>query len=147
MSERLGADVALDATQVDVVEEVRRLTGGWMADVAVEAVGTPDTFLMALRLTRPAGVLSSIGNYGMHGTLTLPLDEGGFMGGIGEKRILSTTAPGGKDRGRRILSLIEHGKFDLSPLVTHSFPLAEIEDAYAVFRERKEQVFKVAVRP
>jgi threonine dehydrogenase-like Zn-dependent dehydrogenase len=64
MSERLGADVALDATQVDVVEEVRRLTGGWMADVAVEAVGTP-------------------------------LDEGGFMGGIGEKRILSTTAPGG----------------------------------------------------
>ena len=74
MSRRLGADVALDAREVDVVEEVRCLTGGWMADVAVEAVGTPDTFLTALRLTPPAGVLSSIGNYGMRGTLTLPLD-------------------------------------------------------------------------
>ncbi len=147
MSRRMGADVALDATQVDVVEEVRRLTDGWMADVAIEAVGTPDTFLTALRLTRPAGVLSSIGNYGMHGSLTLPLDAGAFMGGIGEKRIVTTTAPGGKARGRRLMHMLAHRKFDLSPLVTHWFDLDEINAAYDLFRDRREQVFKVAIHP
>jgi alcohol dehydrogenase len=147
MSRRLGADVALDSTQVDVVEEVRRLTGGWMADIAIEAVGTQDTFLTALRLTRPAGVLSSVGNYGMHGSLTLPLDAGAFMGGIGEKRILTTTAPGGKERGRRLMHMIAHGRYDLSPLVTHRFTLDEIGAAYDLFRDRRERVFKVAIRP
>jgi len=147
MSMRLGADVALDATQVDVVEIVRRLTGGRMADVAIEAVGTPQTFLTALRLVRPAGVLSSVGNYGMHGSLTLPLDAGAFMGGIGEKRIISSTSPGGKDRGRRLLHMIEHGKFDLSPLITHRFALGEIGAAYDLFRDRREPVFKVGIRP
>src|SRR5207237_5818498 len=80
MSMRLGADVALDATQVDVVEIVRRLTGGWMADVAIEAVGTPQTFLTALRLVRPGGVLSSVGNYGMQGSMEMPLGDGAVMG-------------------------------------------------------------------
>ena len=147
MSMRLGADVALDATQVDVVEIVRRLTGGRMADVAIEAVGTPQTFLTALRLVRPAGVLSSVGNYGMQGSLTLPLDAGAFMGGIGEKRIITSTSPGGKDRGRRLLRMIEHGKFDLSPLITHRFALGEIGAAYDLFRDRREPVFKVGIRP
>jgi alcohol dehydrogenase len=147
MARRLGADIALDARAADVVEEVRRLTGGWMADVAVEAVGTPETFLTALRLTRPAGVLSSIGNYGMRGTLSLPLDAGAFMGGIGEKRIITTTSPGGKDRARRLLHMIAHGKYDLSSLVTHRFSLDEVHGAYDVFRSRREPVFKVTIRP
>jgi threonine dehydrogenase-like Zn-dependent dehydrogenase len=147
LSQQLGADVTLDASEVDVVEEVRRLTDGWMADVAVEAVGSPQTFVTALRLTRPAGVLSSIGNYGMQGELTLPLDAGAFMGGIGEKRIVTTTAPGGKDRGRRLLNLIAHGKFDLSPLVTHSFRLDEVDAAYDLVRRRDPDVCKVTIRP
>jgi alcohol dehydrogenase len=147
MSKRVGADIAIDARQVDVVDEVRRLTGGWMADVAIEAVGTPDTFLTALRLTRPAGTLSSIGNYGMRGSLTLPLDAGAFMGGIGEKRIITTTSPGGKERGRRLMHMIAHRKFDLSPLITHRFNLDDIGAAYDLFRDRREQVFKVAIRP
>lgn len=147
MSMRMGADVALNAKEVDVVEEVRRLTGGWMADVAVEAVGTPDTFLTALRLTRPAGVLSSIGNYGMQGALTLPLDVGAFMGGIGEKRIITSTSPGGKERGRRLMQMIAHRKFDLSPLLTHRFALDEIGTAYELFRDRQVPVFKVGIRP
>ncbi len=147
MSMRMGADIALDASQVDVVEEVRRLTEGWMADVAIEAVGTQDTFLTALRVTRPAGALSSVGNYGMHGSLTLPLDAGAFMGGIGEKRIITSTSPGGKERGRRLMHMIAHQRFDLSPLITHWFDLDEVSAAYDLFRNRREQVFKVGIRP
>lgn len=148
MSLAMGADVTVDASSQDVIEEVRRLTGGWMADVAVEAVGTPETFETALRLTRPAGVLSSIGNYGISDrSLSLPLDMGAFMGGVGDKSIVSTACPGGKDRSRRLLGLVERGRFDLSPLITHRFSLDEIDEAYEVFRSRRERVFKVAVRP
>lgn len=144
---RMGADVALHPDEVDVVEDVRRLTDGRMVDVAVEAVGLPATFLMALRLTRPAGTLSSIGNYGMQGELSLPLDEGAFVGGVGNKRIISTTSPGGKDRARRMLELVLAGKVDLGPFVTHHFPLAEIDAAYDLFRDKRDGVFKVAVTP
>lgn len=142
-----GADVVLSSESQDVVAQVRELTGGRMADVVVEAVGIPATFATALRLTRPAGTLSSVGNYGMFGELSLPLDVGAFMGGVGNKRIVSSTSPGGKDRARRLLSMVEHGKFDLSPFVTHEFKLTEIESAYDVFRDKKDNVLKVAVKP
>src|SRR4051812_17846770 len=95
---RMGADVALDPAD-DVVAEVARLTDGRMADIAIEAVGVQPTFELALRLTRPGGTLSSIGNYGVSDAhLEVPLDVGAFMGGIGDKRIVTTSAPGGKDR-------------------------------------------------
>ena len=62
MAKRMGADVVLDFTQVDVVAEVKRLTGGG-ADVTVEALGTQGTFENALRCLRPGGTLSSLGVY------------------------------------------------------------------------------------
>lgn len=143
----MGADVALDSNAGDVVAEVERLTAGRMADAAVEAVGLPATFELALRLTRPAGVLSSIGNYGMQGELTVPLDAGAFLGGVGNKRIVSTTSPGGKDRARRLLALVAAGKVDLGSFVTHHFPLERIDAAYDLFREKRDGVFKVAIVP
>ena len=62
MAKRMGADVALDFTQVDVLAEIKRLTGGG-ADVTVEALGTQGTFENALRCLRPGGTLSSLGVY------------------------------------------------------------------------------------
>ncbi len=52
MSRRMGADVVLDFRKVDVVEEVKKLTGGGV-DVAIEALGTQQTFENALRCLRP----------------------------------------------------------------------------------------------
>src|SRR5690606_1841052 len=63
VSRRMGADVVLDPEAVDVVAEVRRLTGGIGADVAIEALGLQVTFETALRCIRPGGTLSSLGVY------------------------------------------------------------------------------------
>ncbi len=60
MAKRMGADVVLDFTQVDVIAEVLKLTGGG-ADVTIEALGTQGTFENALRCLRPGGTLSSLG--------------------------------------------------------------------------------------
>jgi threonine dehydrogenase-like Zn-dependent dehydrogenase len=138
----MGADVTLDYRDVDVVSEVKRLTGGG-ADVAIEALGTQQTFESALRSLRPAGTLSSLGVYS--GKLEIPYDS--FAAGIVDHRKVTTHCPGGKERMRRLMEMVRHGRVDLTPLLTHSFKLEDIGEAYDLFGERLDGVMKVAIRP
>jgi threonine dehydrogenase-like Zn-dependent dehydrogenase len=142
MSRHMGADVVLDYRECDAVAEVKRLTGGG-ADVAIEALGTQETFENCLRSLRPGGTLSSLGVYS--GKLQMPYDA--FAAGLGDYRIVTTLCPGGKERMRRLLEVVRAGRVDLTPLLTHSFSLEEIGGAYEIFGGRKEGVLKVAVRP
>ena len=142
MARRMGADVVLDYRAVDVAAEVKRLTGGG-ADVAIEALGTQQTFESALRSLRPAGTLSSLGVYS--GKLQMPYDA--FAAGLGDHRIVTTLCPGGKERMRRLLSLVQSGRFDPTPLITHRFSLDEIPQAYELFGGRSDGVLKVAIKP
>lgn len=142
MSRRMGADFALDFREVDVVAEIKRLTGGG-ADVAIEALGTQQTFESALRSLRPGGTLSSLGVYS--GKLQMPYDA--FAAGLGDHRILTTLCPGGKERMRRLMEVVKAGRADLTPLLTHTVSLNEIEKGYKIFGERLDGVLKVAVKP
>jgi len=142
VARRMGADVVLDYRSQDVVAEVKRLTGGG-ADVAIEALGTQATFEAALRCLRPGGTLSSLGVYS--GKLSLPYDA--FAAGLGDHRIVTTLCPGGKERMRRLMSLVQSGRLDLAPLLTHSYALDDIQEAYALFGDRRDGVIKVAIRP
>lgn len=139
---RLGADVVLDYRHQDVVAEVKRLTDGG-ADVAIEALGTQGTFESALRCLRPGGTLSSLGVYS--GKLEVPPDA--FAAGLGDHRIVTTLCPGGKERMRRLMETVRHGRVDLSPLLTHTFSLDQIGEAYELFGSRRDGVLKVAIRP
>jgi threonine dehydrogenase-like Zn-dependent dehydrogenase len=143
MARRMGADVALDFTKVDVVEEVMRLTGGFGADVAIEALGTQQTFESALRSIRPGGTLSSLGVYS--GKLEVPYAA--FAAGLGDHRIVTTLCPGGKERMGRLIAMVRSGRFDPTPLITHRFRLADIAEAYRIFSGRLDGVLKVAIRP
>ncbi len=142
MARQLGADVALDFTQVDAVAEVLRLTDGG-ADVTIEALGTQATFENALRCLRPSGTLSSLGVYS--GKLQLPYDA--FAAGLGDHRIVTTLCPGGKERMRRLIATVQAGRFDPLPLITHRFRLDDIVEAYDLFAGRRDGVLKVAIRP
>ena len=142
MAKRMGADVVLDYRKTDVVEEVRKLTNGG-ADVAIEALGTQQTFETCLRSLRPGGTLSSLGVYS--GKLQMPYDA--FAAGLGDLRIVTTLCPGGKERMRRLMEVVRHGRVDLTPLLTHTFSLDQIGDGYRVFGERLDGVLKVAIRP
>ena len=142
MARRMGADIVLDYRRTDVVAQVKKLTGGG-ADVAIEALGAQETFENSLRSLRPGGTLSSLGVYS--GKLQMPYDA--FAAGLGDHRIVTTLCPGGKERMRRLIEMVRTGRVDLTPLITHTFPLAEIRDAYALFGERRDGVIKVAIRP
>jgi len=141
MSRRMGADVVIDFRTTDPVAEVMKLTGG--VDVAIEALGTQQTFESCLRCLRPGGTLSSLGVYS--GKLQLPYNA--FAAGLGDHRIVTTLCPGGKERMRRLMNVVRTGRFDPTPLITHSYRLDQIKDAYRLFGERTDGVLKVAIRP
>jgi alcohol dehydrogenase len=141
MSRRLGADVVINYRKTDPVEAIRELTGGRGADVAIEALGTQQTFESALRAIRPGGVLSSLGVYS--GKLTLPLDA--FAAGLGDHKVVTSLCPGGKARMRRLLSVVGSGRVDLRPLVTHRYSLDDIVAAYDLFANQRDGVLKIAI--
>jgi threonine dehydrogenase-like Zn-dependent dehydrogenase len=142
MAKRMGADVTLDYRGIDVVAEIKRLTGGG-ADVAIEALGTQQTFESSLRSLRPAGTLSSLGVYS--GKLQIPYEA--FAAGIGDHKIVTTLCPGGKERMRRLMEVVRHDRVDLRPLITLSYSLDQIGEAYNLFGERLDGVLKVAIKP
>jgi threonine dehydrogenase-like Zn-dependent dehydrogenase len=79
------------------------------------------------------------------GKLSLPVEP--FAGGLGDHKIVTTLCPGGKERMRRLMELVRHGRLGLTPLLTHRFALDQINEAYQVFAERRNGVIKVAIRP
>jgi threonine dehydrogenase-like Zn-dependent dehydrogenase len=142
MARRMGADVVLDPKQHDVVAEIKRMTGGGV-DVAIEALGLQATFENCLRCVRPGGVDSSLGVYSGH--LAMPLDA--IAAGLGDHTVRTTLCPGGKERMRRLMSIVRAKRFPFRDLVTHTFPLTQIEAAYDLFGHQRDGVLKVAIRP
>ena len=143
IARRMGADVVVDSSREDPVEAIMRLTHGRGVDVAIEALGIQDTFEACLRVLRPGGTLSSLGVYSTD--LKIPL--GAFAAGLGDHRIITTLCPGGKERMRRLMAVIQAGRLDLGPMVTHRFRLDDIEQAYDLFSHQRDGVLKVAITP
>ena len=143
IASRFGANVTLNPNEVDIVEAIKGLTEGRGVDVAIEALGRQETFENALRVIRPGGILSSLGVYS--GKLLAPYDA--LYAGLGDQRIVTTLCPGGKERMRRLMSMIENRRVDLSTLITHRFALDDIEEAYDLFSHQSDGVLKVALFP
>jgi threonine dehydrogenase-like Zn-dependent dehydrogenase len=143
VAKQLGANHVVNFKDGDVVEQIMALTDGRGVDVSIEALGTQGTFESALRVLRPGGRLSSLGVYSSD--LRIPLDA--FAAGLGDYSIITTLCPGGKERMRRLMAVVESGGVDLSPLVTHRYKLDDIEAAYELFAHQRDGVMKVAITP
>lgn len=143
VARRLGVDEVVDYRETEPVAAIRALTDGRGVDVAIEALGQQQTFENALRVLRPGGTLSSLGVYS--GDLRIPLDA--FTAGLGDNKIVTSLCPGGKERMRRLMTVVAAGRTDLSRLVTHRFKLDQIEEAYELFGHQRDGVLKVAITP
>lgn len=141
ISKQIGADELINFKDTDPVSEISRLTGGRGVDVAIEALGTQQTFENCLRVLKPGGTLSSLGVYSK--SLSVPLEA--FDAGLGDHHIVTTLCPGGKERMRRLMNIVASGKIDLKPLVTHRFRLEDIVRAYELFSSQTDGVLKVAI--
>ncbi|HIW44325.1 MAG TPA: alcohol dehydrogenase [Candidatus Prevotella stercoripullorum] len=107
------------------------------ADVVMEVAGGEDTFQMAWRCARPNATVTIVAMYDKPQVLPLP-DM------YGKNLTFKTGGVDGCDCAE-ILHLIEQGKIDTTPLITHRFPLDKIEEAYNVFENRLDGVIKVAI--
>lgn len=124
-AKQFGADIAVNNGREDALAIVRQLTGGLGADVAIEAVGVPDTFELAAQLARPGG---HIANIGVHGKpVTLHLEE------LWIRNVTITTGLVDTYSTPTLLKLAQGHQVDAERFATHHFVLDQFDDAYDVF--------------
>jgi len=143
IAKTLGADITLDFHNCDPVDEIMKLTGGRGVDASIEALGTQATFASALKVLRPGGTLSSLGVYSED--LKIPIAA--FAAGLGDHTIRTALCPGGKERMRRLMNVVEANRLDLGVLVSHQYKLDDIVAAYDLFANQRDGVLKVAIKP
>ena len=118
-------------------EFVRKNSEHGGADVVLEVAGAKDTFRLAWECARPNAVVTVVALYGEAQVLPLP-DM------YGKNLTFKTGGVDGCDC-EEILKLIEEGKIDTTPLITHRYSLADIAEAYDLFENRKDNVIKTVV--
>lgn len=109
------------------------------ADVVLEVAGGSGTFELAWKCARPNAVVTVVALYDKPQTLPLP-DM------YGKNLTFKTGGVDGCDCDE-VLKLIEQGRIDTTPLITHTYGLNDIDEAYALFENKMDNVIKVAVRP
>jgi alcohol dehydrogenase len=123
----VGADETINNATTDAVARIMELTGGLGADVAIEAVGIPETFELCTELVRPGG---HVANVGVHGNpAILHLEK------LWIRDVTITTGLVDTSTTPRLLKLIADGRLDPTPFATHHFELAETEEAYDTFAD------------
>jgi alcohol dehydrogenase len=122
---KFGADIVVNSGRDDPQAVIAELTGGLGADVTMEAVGTPQTFELAVRLVRPGGHVANIGVHGAPATLHLE--------DIWIKNLTITTGLVDTYSTPTLIGLVASHQLDTSPMITHRFRLDEFETAYDVF--------------
>ncbi len=107
------------------------------ADRVIEVAGAEDTFQLAWQAARPNAIVTIVALYDKPQVLPLPKMYGKNL----------TFKTGGVDgcECEEILRFISEGKIDTTPLITHTFPLSKIEEAYDLFENRHDNVIKVAI--
>jgi len=125
-----GADSTINNGREDAVAMIMELTNGLGADVAVEAVGVPQTFELCTEIIRPGGHVANVGVHGHSATLHLET--------LWIKDITITTGLVDTKTTPQLLKLIQERKLDPSLFATHRFSLSDTEQAYDTFAAAAE---------
>jgi threonine dehydrogenase-like Zn-dependent dehydrogenase len=146
LSRHFGADVVVDFTKVDPVEEILRLTDGIGVDSAIECLGTQLTFESCIKATRPGGTTSIVGYFGKgdeNDYIKIPRVAWGV--GMSDKTIRTGLCPGGRARMEKLIRLIQNGRIDPTPLTTHKFKFDEVDKAFHLMATKEDGVVKPLV--
>ena len=144
LARRFGAHVAIDPGREDLCSVIREVTGGEGADAVVEASGAQAVYPALCQLVRPFGTI------GIFGTVPgiAPFDFFSL-----HMKMLQVVSTGRGTAGYSYrsyamgLRLVQRGLLQLAPLVTHRFPLAQLEEAFALASSGRKDVLKVALLP
>ena len=140
LAKHFGADVIVDFTKVDPVKEILRLTDGQGVDSAIECLGAQATFEACIKATRPGGTVSVAGYFGEGDYVKIPRLEWGV--GMGDKTIRTGLCPGGSERMKRLIRLLETGRVDPTPLTTHKFKFDGVDQALHLMETKEDGIIK-----
>lgn len=130
--------IVVNPKETDVEQFVKAHSEHGGADRVLEVAGGQETFELAWKSARPNAIVTIVAMYEENQILPLPQM-------YGKNLIFKTGGVDGCDCDET-LKLIQEGKIDTTPLITHTFSLKEIEKAYDIFENRREQVIKVAIK-
>ncbi|MCV7282625.1 zinc-dependent alcohol dehydrogenase family protein [Mycolicibacterium flavescens] len=137
---KFGADIVVNSSREDPRAVVDAVSGDLGADVAMEAVGLPETFEQAVCLVRPGGRVPNIGVHGAPATLHLEQ--------IWIKNLTITTGLVDTHSTPTLVRLVGNEQIDTTPMITHRFTMDEFERAYDVFgRAGETGALKVLLTP
>lgn len=129
----------LVVTPNDCLHEVMAISEHGGADRVIEVAGTKDTFSMAWQCARPNAIVTIVALYDQPQVLPLPSM-------YGKNLTFKTGGVDGCDCAE-ILDLIGKGLIDSTWLITHRYPLSQIEEGYRIFENKEQNVIKVAIYP
>ena len=138
VSKKLGATATINSSNGKAVEQLMKLTDGTGADVAIEAVGIPATFVMCEDIVAPGGTIANIGVHGVKADLHLEK--------LWSQNITITTRLVDTVTTPMLLKTVQSKKIDPKLLITHHFSLDKIIDAYETFgKAANTQALKVII--
>lgn len=145
LAKEYGATDVLSYKEGDIVEQVLSLTDGIGVDSTIIAGGNAEVLTQAYDMTRYGiGTISNINYFGGTGYLPLPIFSGGR--GMCGKTLHMELAKGGRARLERIMSMIQYGRVNPQPLVTHHlYGMNQIEEALFLMKEKPSDLVKVMV--
>ena len=131
------ADFYINPLNCNLEEEIKNITEGRGADKVIEAAGSKDTFETAWKIARPNAIVAVVALYEENQILPLPKMYGKNL----------TFKTGGIDaiHSEKLIKLISEGKINTDFLITHTFKLENIMDAYELFQSKKDNCIKVAI--
>lgn len=141
-SRKLGATHTVNVTREDLVERVREITGGEMADVAVEACGRPEAFNQMFQCLRHSGTAILFGL--QHDEGPLPLDWEAMYERL--PRMITTSSARSGQRAKTVaavVDLVSRGRLDLSYQATHRVPFEQVGKAFEMYSGKLDNSLKV----
>ena len=142
-SRKVGATCTINAGRESSVKAVEEMTHGEMADLVVEAAGTPETVNQALHLVKKQGTVVP---FGFPHEEVFPIR---FEAIFNKEITLMATASGRSPNPawaiKQAVNLVEQRRLDLSWLVTHRLPLEEMQRVYTMYEEKRDEVLKVVM--
>lgn len=144
IAKEYGATDIINYREGGIVEQVMELTHGQGVDKVIVAGGDNDTFIQAVEMIKPGGIIGNINYLGAGDYVRIPRVAWGC--GMGHKTIAGGLMPGGRRRMEKLVSLLEVGRLDTSKLLTHKFQGFEhIEEALMLMKDKPKDLIKPVV--
>lgn len=139
-----GATDIVNYKEGDIVEQILEKTHGKGVDKVIVAGGDNDTFIQAVQMLKPGGIVGNVNYLGSGDYVRVPRVEWGC--GMGHKTIRGGLMPGGRLRMEKLCSLLETGRLDTSKLLTHRFQGFEhMEEALMLMKDKPKDLIKPVV--